>query len=79
MKIEVLGMGCPKCRKLTEITAETVKEMGITAEIGRVDKINDIMNYGVMMTPALAINGKVVATGRVPSKDEIRKWIGGNK
>jgi small redox-active disulfide protein 2 len=76
MKIEILGTGCPKCRKLTELVTETVKETGVTAEIGKVDKINDIMNYGVMITPALAIDGKVVVAGRIPSKDEIKKWIG---
>ena len=79
MKIEILGTGCPKCKKLTELVTETVKESGIVAEIGKVDQINDIMNYRVMMTPALAIDGKVVVTGRIPSKDEIKKWIGGEK
>ena len=75
MKLEILGTGCPKCKKLTELATVTVNEMGITAEIGKVDQINDIMNYGVMMTPALAIDGKVVVVGRIPSKDEIKKWI----
>jgi small redox-active disulfide protein 2 len=79
MKIEILGTGCPKCKKLTEMVTETVNEMGIVAEIGKVDKINDIMNYGVMTTPALSIDGKVVAAGRIPSKDEIKKWISGDK
>jgi len=77
MKLEILGTGCPKCKKLTELVTETVKEMGITAEIAKVDKINDIMEYGVMMTPALAVDGKVVVVGRIPSKDEIKKWISG--
>jgi small redox-active disulfide protein 2 len=75
MKIEILGTGCPKCKKLTELVMETVKETRIIAEVGKVDKINDIMNYGVMVTPALAINGKVVSAGRLPSKDEIKKWL----
>jgi small redox-active disulfide protein 2 len=75
MKIEILGTGCPKCKKLAELVAETVKETGVSAEIGKVDKINDIMSYGVMTTPALAIDGKVVASGRIPSKEEIKKWI----
>ena len=77
MKLEILGTGCPKCKKLAELAAEAVKELGITAEIIKVDKINDIMNYGVMMTPALAIDGKVIVAGRIPSKDEIKKWITG--
>ena len=75
MKIEILGTGCPKCKKLTELVTETVKELGIAAEVGKVDQINDIMNYGVMMTPALAIDGKVLVAGRIPSKDEIKNWI----
>ena len=79
MKIEVLGTGCAKCKKLTELVTETVKESGVVAEISKVDQINDIMNYGVMMTPALAIDGKVVVTGRIPSKDELKKWIGGGE
>ncbi len=79
MKLEILGIGCPKCKKLMELVAETVNETDTAAEIVKVDKINDIMNYGVMMTPALAIDGKVVVAGRIPTKDEIRKWIGENK
>ncbi len=75
MKLEILGTGCPKCKKLTELAVEAVKELGITAEIGKVDKINDIINYGVMITPALSIDGKVVVAGKIPSKDEIKKWI----
>ena len=75
MKLEILGTGCPKCKKLVELVTETVGETGAVAEISKVDKINDIMNYGVMMTPALAIDGKVVVAGRIPSKDEIKKWL----
>jgi small redox-active disulfide protein 2 len=78
VKIGILGTGCPKCKKLMEITTETVREMGIAADIIKVDRINDIMNYGVMMTPALVIDGKVAVAGRVPSKDEIKKWLGSN-
>jgi small redox-active disulfide protein 2 len=79
MKLEILGMGCPKCKKLTELATETVKELGIPAEIVKVDQISDIMNYGVMITPALAIEGKVVVAGRIPSKEEIKKWLGVNQ
>ena len=75
MKIEVLGTGCPKCKKLMELVTETVSEAGVAAEIVKVDKIADIVNFGVMMTPALAINGKVVVGGRVPSKEEIKGWL----
>ena len=75
MKIEILGTGCPKCKKLTELAKEAVAELGIPAEILKVDKINDIMNYGVMLTPALAIDGEVKVAGRIPSKEEITKWL----
>lgn len=79
MKIAILGTGCPKCKKLEELTAEAVKELGIAADVIKVDKIDDIMNYGVMMTPALVIDGKVAVVGRVPSKDEIKKCITGGQ
>ena len=75
MKLEVLGTGCAKCKKLTELVEQVTNETGIVAEISKVDQINDIMNYGVMITPALAVDGKVVVSGRIPSKDEIKKWI----
>ncbi|MFA6613895.1 MAG: thioredoxin family protein [Endomicrobiia bacterium] len=75
MKIDILGTGCPKCKKLMELTVEAVNETGVNAEIKKVDQINDIMNYGVMITPALAIDGKVVVAGKIPSKEEIKSWI----
>jgi small redox-active disulfide protein 2 len=75
MKIEILGTGCPKCKKLIEQVEEAIKELGIFAEIAKVTDINDIMNYGVMMTPALAIDGKVKSAGKVLSKEEIKKLI----
>ena len=79
MKIEILGTGCPKCKKLTEITKETVSELGIDVEIVKVDKIDEIMKYDVMMTPALAIDKEIKSAGRIPSKDEIKKWINEKK
>ena len=75
MKIEILGTGCPKFKKLTELAEKAVKDTGISAEISKVDKINDIMNYGVMITPALVIDGEVKVSGRIPSEEEIKNWI----
>ena len=75
MKIEILGTGCPKCKKLMELTVEAVNETGVNAEVKKVDQINDIINYGVMITPALAIDGKVVVSGKIPSKEEIKNLI----
>jgi predicted thioredoxin/glutaredoxin len=66
---------------LYDLTMAAVLELGLgpTAVVAKVEKIEDIMNYGVMMTPALAIDGTVVVSGRVPTKDEIKKWISGKK
>lgn len=75
MKIEILGMGCPKCKKLYENTQTAVKESGVQAEIAKVEDIQKIMDYGLMSMPAIAIDGEVKAAGRVPAPDEIKKWI----
>lgn len=75
MKIEVLGPGCSKCKTLENLTREVVAETGIEAEIEKVEDIMRIMNYGVMTTPALVIDQKVVSKGRIPSKSEIKEYI----
>ncbi len=75
MKIEILGVGCPKCKQLTVNTEAAVEELNIQAEISHVGDIDKITNYGVMITPALALDGKVVSSGKVLSKDEIKKLI----
>lgn len=75
MEIKVLGTGCPKCKKLEATAQEAVKEAGIDANITKVEDINDIMQYGVMVTPALVIDGKVVMSGKVPKKEEIIKYF----
>ena len=75
MTIEILGTGCPKCKKLEENAKEAVKELGIEAEFGKVSEINKIMEYGVMMTPALAIDGKVVSAGKLLNKEEISRLL----
>jgi len=75
MKIEILGTGCPKCKKLAELVEKAVSELGVEVEVTKVTNINDIMNYGVMMTPALAIDGEVKSTGKIPSIEEIKNWL----
>ena len=75
MKIEILGTGCPKCKKLHELTEEVINELSVPAEIIKVTDINKIINYGVMVTPALVIDGDVKVAGKIPSKEEITKWI----
>ena len=75
MKIEILGMGCPKCKKLYENAQIAVKELNIQVEIVKVEDIQKIMDYGLMSTPAIAIDGEVKAAGRISTPDEIKKWI----
>ncbi len=74
-KIEILGMGCAKCNQLAERTKEAVKELGIEAEVVKVQDIKAITNYGVLMTPALAVDGVVKVAGKVPKVAEIKEWI----
>jgi len=75
MRIQILGTGCPKCKKLAENTEAAAKAMGIEYAIEKVTDINEIMKFGVMITPALAIDGQVKVVGKVPSPDEIRKML----
>jgi len=75
MEIKILGTGCPKCKTLEKLTREVVEQNGIDATVTKVEDIVDIMNYGVMMTPALVVDGKVVVKGRVPSAAEIKSLI----
>ncbi len=75
-KIQVLGTGCPKCTKLAEMVEAVAREVGIDYELEKVMDINDIMDFGVMMTPALAVDGKVKIMGKVPSSDEIKEILG---
>jgi len=75
MKIEILGTGCPKCKKLTQNVEEAVKELNVDAEILKVTDINDIMSYDVMVTPGLAVDGEVKSAGKVLGKEEIKKIL----
>jgi small redox-active disulfide protein 2 len=75
MKIEVLGPGCAKCKKLYENTHNAVKELNVQAEIAKVEEIQKIINAGVMMTPALVIDGEVKSVGKVLSVVEIKKIL----
>jgi len=75
-KIQILGTGCPKCRKFAENAEMAVKNLGIEYEIEKVTDLNDIMKFGVMMTPALAVDGEVKIVGKVPTPEDIEKIIG---
>lgn len=76
MKIEVLGPGCPKCRQTFENASEALKEMDIQADLSKVEKIDQILKYGVMVTPALVINGQVKCAGKIPTIEQIKGWLG---
>jgi small redox-active disulfide protein 2 len=75
MKIQILGTGCPKCKKLAEAAEAAAKELQISYELEKVTDINQIMAFGVMMTPALAIDGVVKSSGKSFSVDDIKKLI----
>jgi len=74
-KIQILGTGCAKCMKLTENAEKAAKEAGIEAEVEKVTDIKKIMEFGVMMTPGLAVDGEVKAVGKVLSVEEIKKLL----
>ena len=75
MKIKVLGIGCEKCKKLYAEAEKAVAALGMPAEIGKVEKIDEIMAYGVMATPALVVDAEVKCAGRIPTSAEIVSWI----
>jgi small redox-active disulfide protein 2 len=75
MKIEILGSGCAKCKKTKEIVEQAVTELGIDAEILKVEDINAILNYGVMVTPAVVVDGDVKVAGKVPSVEKVKEWL----
>ena len=74
-KIQILGTGCPKCRQLAELASQTASEMGIQYELEKVTQLSDIMRFGVMVTPALAVDGIVKCAGRIPSASQIKEML----
>jgi small redox-active disulfide protein 2 len=74
-KIEVLGPGCDNCKRLEKNAREAVAAAGVDAEITKVTDYAEIMSYGIMSTPGLVIDGKVVSYGRVPSAGDIAAWL----
>lgn len=75
MEIKVLGSGCAKCKTLEKVTREAVEELNIEANIEKVEDIQKIVEYGVMFTPALVVDGEVIVKGRVPKLDEIKTLL----
>jgi small redox-active disulfide protein 2 len=74
-KVQILGTGCPKCKKLYEATQHAVKDLGIEAEVTKVEDITEIMKFGVMSTPALSVDGIIKVVGRIPKSDELKAMI----
>jgi small redox-active disulfide protein 2 len=75
MKIEILGTGCAKCKKTTSNVKKAVEELGLDIEVEKVEDINRILDYGVMMTPGVVIDGEVKVAGKIPDVKQIKKWI----
>ncbi len=74
-KLQILGTGCPKCKKLAENTEAAARDLDIEYEIEKVTDINEIIKFGVMMTPALAVDGEVKSVGKVPSVEEVKNLL----
>ena len=75
MEIKILGMGCPKCKRLEELAREAIAEVGVAATVTKVNTMDGIMAYNITTTPALVIDEVVKSSGRLPRKDEIKGWI----
>jgi small redox-active disulfide protein 2 len=75
MRIEILGSGCSKCKKTKEVVEKALKNSGVEAEVVKVEDFETILNYGVMITPAVVIDGDVKLVGKVPDEKEVKKWI----
>lgn len=75
MNIKILGPGCAKCHELDKRTRRVVQELGLDADVEYIQDINEIIKYGILTTPGLVVDGKVVCSGHVPSKDEITKLL----
>ena len=75
MKIEVLGPGCANCQKLEKEVFNALSELNLDADVVKVTDLKKIVTYGILMTPGLVVNGKVICSGRVPRREEIKEWL----
>jgi small redox-active disulfide protein 2 len=75
MDIKVLGPGCPKCQQTEKNVKEAIAELGVEAKVEKVANLLEIAKYGVFGTPAVVVDGQVKSVGKIPTKDEIKKWI----
>jgi small redox-active disulfide protein 2 len=76
MEIKVLGPGCAKCKKTEQLVQEVIKETGVDATVEKISDMMQIASYGVFGTPSVIVDGEVKCTGKVPKKDDIKKWLG---
>ena len=76
MEIQVLGPGCAKCSKTEKLVQEVIKETGVDAVVEKISDLMQIASYGVFATPSVIVDGEVKCTGKVPKKDDIKKWMG---
>ncbi|MBK6974724.1 MAG: thioredoxin family protein [Sterolibacteriaceae bacterium] len=76
MDIKVLGTGCTNCKNTIALIDQVAKAKGVTVKLEKVEELRDIMGYGVMSTPGVVIDGKVVHAGGVPSRDKVESWLG---
>jgi small redox-active disulfide protein 2 len=74
-KIQILGPGCPNCKRLADLTERVAQELGVDFELEKITEITQIMQFGVMATPGLAVDGKVLVSGRVPSEAEVKELL----
>jgi small redox-active disulfide protein 2 len=77
LNIKVLGTGCANCKTTLKLIEETARAKGVVVQLDKVEDIKDIMSYGVMSTPGVVIDGKVVHAGGIPGRDKIEQWLGG--
>ena len=75
MEIKVLGPGCAKCRKLYDEVTQALADEGVEADLEKIESLDGIMSYGIMMTPGLVIDGAVKCAGKVPPREEIARWL----
>lgn len=75
MEIRILGPGCPRCEDVMKRTIDVLAELGLAADVQKITDLMKIAEYKVIATPGFVINGKVMSVGKIPSKDEIKKWI----
>lgn len=75
MKIQILGTGCPKCKQMAELAESAAQELGVDYELEKVTEVEDILNFGVLMTPGLVVDGEVKVVGKVPTLPEMKEFL----